>query len=99
MDSNGPRVDLNSNITGVTRLLMAQRGGMTQTDLADALGVAKAVISRSFNGARPWKIDDVEALARYFDVSPALFFDDPDTLIRNRWFSPLVATLSDISAA
>jgi hypothetical protein len=51
---------LNDNITGVTRLLMASRN-MNQTDLAHALNVDKAIITRSFAGKRPAGVGDRRA--------------------------------------
>jgi transcriptional regulator with XRE-family HTH domain len=85
--------NLNTNITGVTRLLMARRNGMTQSELAEALGVHKTLISRSFRGERSWRIEDLEAMAQLFDVSPALFFDSPETLLRSRCSSTVPVTL------
>lgn len=75
------------NITAVTRILMAFRGGMTQSDLARLMGVDKAVISKSFKGFRPWKIEDVEALADVFDVPITRFFEPPEDVLRSRCVS------------
>lgn len=84
MNNEKRAATLNGNITGVTRLLMAQHGGMNNTQLARALGLDKALISRSFAGKRPWKIDEIEKLAELFDVSPTLFLEDPESLLRSR---------------
>lgn len=85
--------NLNDNITTVTRLLMALRGGVNQSELADGIGLHKALVTRSFAGKRPWKIDDVEHLAAFFDVSPTLFFEQPEELFRSRcdWSATEVA--------
>lgn len=83
---------LNDNITAVTRVLMALDGGMTQTQLARKVGVDKAVISKSFKGFRPWKIEDVEALAAVFDVPPTTFFERPEDVLRSRCSSGRRAT-------
>lgn len=39
-------------------------------------------ISRAMNTKRRWTLDDLVAMGEFFDVSPALFFEDPDTLIK-----------------
>lgn len=77
---------LNDNITAVTRLLMASRGGMNQTELAELLGVHRSFVTKRFDGSRAWRIDDIEAMAKAFDCSPALFFEDPGSLFRSRCF-------------
>jgi transcriptional regulator with XRE-family HTH domain len=76
--------NLNSNITGWVRLLMHQRGGMTQTELAEHIGLERSLVTRTFAGRRSWKIEEIESLARLFSVSPALFFDDPEAAFRSR---------------
>lgn len=87
MQTSSQPLDLNENITDVTRLLMASRGGMTKSDLARSLGVDKAIVTRSFAGTRPWKMEEVARLAQMFDVSPAMFFEPADSLFRSRCFS------------
>jgi transcriptional regulator with XRE-family HTH domain len=93
---------LNDNITTVIRLLMAKRGGVKQTQLADSVGLDKALINRSFAGKRPWKLEDLERMAAYFDVPPTLFLEDPESLFRSRCDSavtPMVVTDRDLVAA
>lgn len=80
--------NLNENITAVIRVLIALRGGMTQTDLARMIGADKATISKSFKGIRPWKIEDVEVLADAFDVPPTTFFMRPEDVLRSRCVRP-----------
>lgn len=76
--------NLNDNITGVVRLLMASRGGMNNTELAELLGVHRSWVTKRFDGSRPWKVDDLEEMSKAFDVSPTLFFQDPEELFRSR---------------
>jgi transcriptional regulator with XRE-family HTH domain len=92
-DSSRP-ADLNANITRVLRYLMADADGMSQSDVARSVGYDPTLISRSVKGIRPWKIEDVEALARLFDVPPAVFFEEPGRPVRSRWFRTLVTTQS-----
>lgn len=48
-----------------------------QKDLAEALGVTQATISRRLSGERPFSLNDLERLAAYFGVPLA-------SLIRER---------------
>jgi transcriptional regulator with XRE-family HTH domain len=84
MPASTTTTDMQSNITAVTRVLMALEGGMTQTELAQRLDVDKATISKSFKGFRRWQVDDIEGLARVFDVPVATFFDRPEDVLRSR---------------
>jgi transcriptional regulator with XRE-family HTH domain len=72
---------------------MHQRGGMTQTELGERIGLERSLVTRTFAGRRSWKIEEIESLAKLFNVSPALFFDDPEAALRNRcdWSAPQVA--------
>lgn len=49
----------------------AGRLGMNQLDVARALGVTQATVSRRWHGQRAWQLDDLEAVARVLGVSPA----------------------------
>lgn len=71
---------LNTNVTIVARMLMGRRG-MTQTDLANALDIDKALVSRSFADKRTWQLEEIETMADHFHVGPAIFLEDPDDLI------------------
>lgn len=46
------------------------RQGMTQDDLAAALGVSQQAISRRLLGRGSLTVDDLEALARVLDTTP-----------------------------
>lgn len=80
MNDNEGVATLNSRTSTIARILMARRG-MTQTDLAKVLDMDKALVSRLFAGKRMWQLDEIEDMARYFKVDPALFFEDADRLI------------------
>ena len=49
----------------------AGRLGMNQLDVARALGVTQATVSRRWHRQRAWQLDDLEAVARVLGVSPA----------------------------
>lgn len=48
-------------------VLMARRGRMTNKELAEATGIEKSTLGRKLKGA-PFKVDELEAIAAYFDV-------------------------------
>lgn len=47
----------------------------SQSDLARALGVSRALISQKIRGTTSWTIDDMEKAGRYLDVAPYRFLD------------------------
>jgi hypothetical protein len=59
-------------VTEAVQLLMRLRGDK-QRDLAVALGVVRPAVTARLNYRSPWAIDDLDALAAYFDVPPATF--------------------------
>lgn len=83
MNDNEAVANLNQNVTATVRMLMGRRG-MTQTDLAKVLDIDKALVSRSFAGARIWRLEEIAGMARHFNVDPDLFLRDPDDLIPAR---------------
>ena len=60
----------------------------TRADLAAYMNITPSVISKKMSGRSRITADDIEAFAAFLDVSPAMFFEDPATLVRNRWFLP-----------
>jgi len=52
------------------RALMGRRR-MSQTALADVLGVTQTQVSKRLRGVIPFDIDEIERLAEYFGVDPA----------------------------
>lgn len=73
----------NDNVTIIVSTLLGHRR-KKQVDLAKVLGFDSGTMSRALNGKRKWTLDDIVAMADFFEVSPALFFEDPANLIRSR---------------
>ncbi|MCL1872179.1 MAG: helix-turn-helix domain-containing protein [Promicromonosporaceae bacterium] len=49
----------------------AARRGLSQSDIARALGVARAGISMKWRGQRPWSLADIEGVARVLRTTPS----------------------------
>lgn len=47
------------------------RAGLTQTDVAHALGMAQSAVSARWRGARQWQLEDLERVAALLRVQPA----------------------------
>ena len=77
--------DASMNISRVVRTLLANQGKQ-QADLAAYMNVTAGVISKKLSGRSTITADDISDFAEYFNVGAGLFFDDPTTLVRNRWF-------------
>lgn len=77
--------ELTENVSRVIKILLA-RDGLSQTDLAEILGYNASTITRGLNGERKWSADDIQHLAEAFEVSPGVFFEEPGTLVRSKWF-------------
>lgn len=73
-------------------MLMARRG-MTQTELAEAIGYTQPAVSDKLAGRRKWNIEDLWLLSDEFVVDVSMFFEDPEDLLRSRWF----AGMSDLA--
>lgn len=83
---------IGDNVSRVVKILLA-RDEMRQSDLANALNYDPATITRSIKGIREWRLNDIVALADFFEVPVSLFFEEPGSLVRNKWF------LSDLVSA
>jgi len=87
---------------GVTRMVRALLGanGRLQSDLAEVLGVHKTGVSTRMNKGG-WTIEDLDAMAQFFEVPVATFFEDPRDLIKQgKWISPCIdgtAELADVT--
>ena len=81
MGSTSTQQDL--DVARIARVLLADRN-LSQTDLARNLSLDSGQVSRAMSGKRKWTLTEVATMAKFFDVSVALFFDDPDTLLRSR---------------
>jgi len=86
-----PKPLIGENISRIVRILLA-RDEMRQQDLADALDYESATITRKMKGEREWRLADIVSLAEFFEVPVSLFFEEPDTLVRNRCFRPELVT-------
>lgn len=49
----------------------AGRRSLTQTDLANVLGITQSAISRRWNGRRPWPLEDLPTVADALGVTVA----------------------------
>lgn len=68
----GPRSSLKANDqlrANVRELLDLRR--WTQTELADRLGQSQPWLSKRLTGTTPFQIEDVDAIAAAFDLSPS----------------------------
>ena len=72
-----PPSETQDAITRVVRVLLALRQGQ-QKDLVDVLGVNATGVTRRMKKGT-WTIQDLDAMARYFGVPVATFFEDPRT--------------------
>lgn len=45
--------------------------GVNQSDIARALGVARAGVSVKWRGQRPWSLEDIEGVARFLRTTPS----------------------------
>lgn len=70
----------NENVSRIVEVLLAATG-KRRADLAEHLGYGPPVISKAMHGNRPWTISDLVKMADYFEVSPAVFFMDPNELV------------------
>lgn len=57
---------------------------LTQEDLASILGLHQARVSDRLGGRSKLTIADIHRAARYFGVSPAVFFEMPEVLPTRR---------------
>jgi len=69
--------DIRNDVSTEIRVIMARRR-CNQTRLAKVLGRSQPYISRRMNGGEPWDIDDLSAMAEYFDVPITAFFPRGD---------------------
>ena len=83
---------IGENISRIVKILLA-RDEMRQQDLADALDYESATITRKMKGEREWRLNDIVALAEVFEVPVSLFFEEPDSLVRNKCFRPALAAV------
>lgn len=80
------RAEFQQNVSAIVRMLMG-RDGLNHTRLADEIGYTQPAVSDKLAGRRKWNIEDLWLLAEYFDVDVSLFFEEPEDLMKMRWFS------------
>lgn len=73
--------DQRAGLIAKTLLANQQR---RQMDLGDHLNMDSGTISKALSGKRNWKMAEIEAMAAFFDVSVALFFEEPGDVVRSR---------------
>lgn len=72
------------DIARVVKTLLAHQS-KNQTELAAHMNVGHSAISKTLNNPhRSWTVDELLKLADFFEVSPMLFLDDPEKLVRTR---------------
>lgn len=71
--------DVHARIAAAVHLLMEQRG-ISQNVLAKRLGLPASSLNRSINPdstrPRPWRADEIHAMALFFNVPSSFFYDD-----------------------
>jgi transcriptional regulator with XRE-family HTH domain len=68
-----------NELVGMNVSIAAQRRGITQKDLAEAIGVTQTSMSRRISGTTDWSPDEMERVARILRVEVArLFVKLPD---------------------
>lgn len=82
-DRSPTQTNFDENCGAVVKTLLAARR-LPQSALVPVLGVEIHTVHRALNGDRHWRMDELDALARYFDVPVGVFFDTPEALIRSR---------------
>jgi len=85
------RSQVTERVSRVVKILLA-RDGLNQADLAEILGYDASTVTRAMKGERNWSAQDIQQLAETFEVSPGLFFEEPDSLVRIRCFRPELVT-------
>ncbi|WP_460477722.1 helix-turn-helix domain-containing protein [Brachybacterium huguangmaarense] len=69
-----PLVSADHRIASAVRALAAGRG-VRNAELAPIVGVSRASMFAKAKGDSPWKAEEIEAVADYFDVSVADLFN------------------------
>lgn len=65
----------------VVRTLLAHQG-KSRAELAQVLQVHVSAVNKALSGRRSWSADDIAIMAEFFNVTPLVFFDPPESLIR-----------------
>ena len=65
--------------SALARTLIAQRD-VKRVKLAAELGVSPQALSSKLSNSRPWTLDEVSGLAKYFEVPVAAFFGEDEAV-------------------
>ena len=63
-------MSLNDRVAIEIRALMG-RYGITQTDLADVVGVSQSQVSKRLKGIVPFTLPEIETIGAFFKISPS----------------------------
>jgi HTH-type transcriptional regulator / antitoxin HigA len=63
---------------------LIEQKGVTQAEAARSAGIAESTVSEVLSGKRQLTRKQIESLANYFHVSPAVFLSMPDNAPRDR---------------
>ena len=66
---------------------LRERAGASQADVADAIGIARATYASLEADRRPPNLDEINALAEYYQVSPAELISNEVSMVNE----PVVA--------
>ena len=69
-----PATSADQRISAAVRALAAGRG-VKNAELAPVIGASRATIFAKVKGEAPWKANEIESVAAYFDVSVGDLFD------------------------
>lgn len=71
----------NDKVTATVKVLLAL-AGENQTTLAGVLGVTPTSVSNRVRGFSRWSVDELDTLARHFDVQVSDLIEPPAFLLR-----------------
>lgn len=75
-----PKRDFNRRLGRVVKLL-GKAHGVPMTRLAADLGMSYTALNARLAGDTDWSALEVARIAEYFEIEPAVFFDDPVLLV------------------
>ena len=69
---------------GRVLLMLLGAAGEDQQDVAPVLGITPTAVSSRLKGRTPWRVLELEALAKHFDVPAEIFLRDPADVFDRR---------------
>lgn len=75
---------------------LRQGQGLTLRDVAKELGISYVFLGELERGEKPWKVDRLEQVANYFEVSASLLHNSEIPVDRIRLISVLLPKLADL---